>query len=92
MTHIDDWIDDSTGSSEVKEWFEYFRRPAIEKDFIWLRKRQLFCTYKNGQRYRCIGCSRLGDIWLTSHFDRENGYDMRVNVDDCSDWEIKIIE
>lgn len=91
MTHIDDWLDDpATAPNEtmllVKEWLEHFRRPAIDKDHVWLRARQLFCTYKDGKRYRCIGCSRMGDVWLTEHFEKENGYDLRIDVADCSDW------
>lgn len=27
-----------------------------------LAERKLFCTYKDGKRYRCIGCSRMGDV------------------------------
>ena len=89
MTHIDDWLDDpTTGPADVKEWLEQFRRPAIEKDHAWLRSRQLFCTYKDGKRYRCIGCSRMGDVWLTKHFERENGYDLRIDIADCTDWEV----
>ena len=89
MTHIDDWLDDpATGPADVKEWLEHFRRPAIEKDHAWLRARQLFCTYKDGQRYRCIGCSRMGDVWLTKHFERENGYDLRIDIADCTEWEV----
>lgn len=88
MTHIDDWLDDpETGPADVKEWLEHFRRPAIDKDHAWLRARKLFCTY-NGKRYRCIGCSRMGDVWLTEHFERENGYDLRIDIDGCTDWEV----
>ena len=89
MLHIDDWLDDpTTGPADVKEWLEHFRRPAIETDHAWLRARQLFCTYKDGKRYRCIGCSRMGDVWLTEHFERENGYDLRIDIADCTGWEV----
>lgn len=89
MTHIDDWLDDpTTGPADVKEWLEHFRRPAMNKDHAWLRARQLFCTYKDGKRYRCIGCSRMGDVWLTKHFERENGYDLRIDIAECTDWEV----
>lgn len=40
MTHIDDWLDDpTTGPTDVKEWLEHFRRPAIDKDYKWLSAR-----------------------------------------------------
>lgn len=91
--HIDDWLDDETTAPTetmrlVKEWLEHFRRPAIKKDSAWLRARKLFCTYKDGNRYRCIGCSRLGDVWLTAHFERDHGYDLRIDILDCSNWEV----
>jgi hypothetical protein len=91
--HIDDWLDDpATALTDtmklVKEWLEHFRRSAINKDHTWLRSRKLLCTYKDGERYQCTGCSRLGDVWLTTHFGRENGYDLRVDIEDCSDWEV----
>lgn len=89
MKHIDDWLDDpTTGPADVKEWLEHFRRPAIYKDYKWLAAKKLFCTYKDGKRYRCIGCSRMGDVWLTKHFERENGYDLRIDIEDCTDWEV----
>ena len=36
--------------------------------------------------YRVIGCSRMGDVWLTANFTRENGYDHRVDVAELSAW------
>ncbi len=93
MTHIDDWLDDPTTAPTetmalVKKWLEHFRRPAADRDYAWLRARKLFCTYTDGKRYRCIGCSRMGDVWLTEHFERENGYDLRIDIADCSGWEV----
>lgn len=89
MTHIDDWLDDpATGPAYAKEWLEHFRRPEMDKNYEWLNERKLFCTYKDGRRYRCIGCSRMGDVWLTEHFERENGYDLRIDIADCTDWEM----
>ncbi len=84
MTHVDDFIDDPSSHRYAASWFESFRRPAIDK----LRKpdkRLLFATYK-GKRYRVTGCSRLGDVWLSSDFTREVGYEKRVDVADCSGW------
>jgi len=44
--------------------------------------------YRGASRLSCIGCSRMGDVWLTKHFERENGYDLRIDIDDCTDWEV----
>ena len=35
---------------------------------------------------RCTGASRLGDVWLTSDFNQEMGYEKRVDVEECSNW------
>lgn len=93
MTHIDDWLDEMHAkegltADEVyaKDWLEYFRKPAVEKKQSWLDERPLFCTYKDGKRYRCIGCSRLGDVWLAEDFSKTHGYDLRIDVTDCKDW------
>lgn len=82
--HVDDFIDDPKSNPYARSWLESFRRPAWDK---WQKpdERKLFATYK-GKRYRVIGCSRMGDVWLTADFDRENGYDERVDVDACSEW------
>lgn len=88
MTHVDDWLDTppkDAGEKIAKEFLEHFRRPAMEQDKNWLQANPLFCTYA-GKRYRCIGASRLGDVWLTADFQRTHGYDMRIDIDGCSDW------
>jgi hypothetical protein len=93
MTHIDDWLDEpATNETEkqkqVKEWLEHYRRPAAYKDHKWLSARVLLCDYE-GKRYRCIGCSRMGDVWLTTNFEAEYGYEKRIDVTGCSNWEVR---
>ena len=90
MIHIDDWLDESAKDESerlAKEWLEHFRRPAADKDYKWLGARVLSCEYR-GARYRCIGASRMGDVWLTKDFERENGYDLRIDVAECGAWEM----
>lgn len=89
--HVDDWVQtnepQSVGEAYAMLWLEHFRRPAIQVDGELLGKCKLFCTYKpDGKRYRCIGASRFGDVWLTADFTRENGYDMRIKISDCTHW------
>lgn len=82
--HVDDFLDDPTSDPYAASWLEAYRRPAVAK----MEKpdtRKLFATYK-GKRYRVTGCSRLGDVWLSANFRQDIGYELRVNVDDCSDW------
>ena len=86
--HIDDWLDTpATDDAEkwAKEFLEHCRRPAFRTDYSWIVANPLFCTYK-GERWRLLGASRLGDVWLTKNFDRVNGYDIRPDVDECSEW------
>ena len=45
----------------------------------------VFCTYKD-KRYKIVGASRLGDIWLNTDPGAENGYDVRVYIDDCTNF------
>ena len=88
--HVDDWLDTPTldeYENYAKFVLDYKRLPAFKQLAYaeWMSQFKLFCTYK-GARYRCTGASRLGDIWLTKNFARENGYEHRVDVDDCSEW------
>ena len=45
----------------------------------------VFCTYKD-KRYKIVGASRLEATWLNTDPDAENGYDIRVDIDDCTDF------
>ena len=88
MKHIDEWLDEPASTENeraAKEWLNHFRRPAIDRDSDWLNARVVTCDYR-GERYRCIGASRMGDVWLTKHMDRVNGYDLRIDVAECSAW------
>ena len=84
MRHVDDFIDDSATDRYAASWFESYRRPAITKARE-PDKRKLFATYE-GTRFRVTGCSRMGDVWLSADFNREWGYEKRVDVDACSGW------
>lgn len=88
--HVDEWL--SEPSFEEPELYAKFvldnaRKPAWFKFGVakWMRQFKLFCIYE-GKCYRVTGASRLGDVWLATDFDRELGYDHRVDVEDCSDW------
>lgn len=91
MTHIDEWLDIPTFGDDAlmyaKFVLDHFRKPAWFKTGTdrWMKKFKLFCTYE-GKRYRVTGASRLGDVWLAEDPSREIGYDLRVGVDECSEW------
>lgn len=89
-THVDDFID-AHDTDKYASWvLSLFRLPAILshkfKDFI--KEYKLYCTYE-GKRYRVVGASRMGDIWL--HSDMNHGestqpyYEHRVMIDDVID-------
>lgn len=96
--HIDHFID--YGTSRTKEipkneayarWmFNHFRLPATQQMAFdqFMSGYKLFCTYE-GKKYRVTGASRLGDVWLTSNFNRDSGYELRVELEECSGWDDK---
>lgn len=91
QTHVDDWLDAlTTDELPAKLWLEHFRRPACKRNQAWLDARRLVCWY-DGKLYRVIGCSRMGDIWLTSKIENPDGYERRVHVDGCSKWLLSMV-
>lgn len=88
-THIDDWIEQpptSEGERLAKDWLDEFRKPAHAADHVWLESVTLTCLYE-GERYRCVGASRMGDVWLSPNLKSPIGYEVRADVGDCSAWE-----
>lgn len=91
MIHVDDWLSTPSHSREPEAYAKFVltlaRLPAWAQMAYrpFTKQFELFCTYQ-GQRYRCTGASRMGDVWLAKDFSQENGYDHRVDVAECSDW------
>lgn len=88
--HVDDWLDHPTFDEKeayAKFVLDYKRMPAWKNIAYakWMEQFKLFCTYE-GVRYRCTGASRMGDVWLRKDFNNPTGYDLRVNVDNCTEW------
>lgn len=87
--HVDHFIYESNyGEHLYARWvLMHFRLPAVlQLDFgPFMKSNRLFCDFE-GQRYRCTGASRMGDVWLATDFKREAGYDLRVDVAECSNW------
>lgn len=85
--HVDNFIEDPS-TDEYASWFLLMKRlPAVmqQKFSKIIGQYRLFCTYK-GEYYRVIGASRMGDIWLAKNLDRNIGYDLRVDIADCSEF------
>jgi hypothetical protein len=85
--HVDDFIEGIKSDPYASWMLHHFRLPAFLKARFeqFMDNRKLFCTFRE-KRYRVIGASRMGDIWLTKDFTRDAGYDLRVDVDQCTDW------
>ena len=86
--HIDDFIDQSLSTDKYARWFFFLHRlpSVLQMDFSeWIDQHRLYCIWR-GNAYRVTGASRMGDVWLTSNFERDTGYEHRVDVGDCSDW------
>lgn len=89
---VDDFIYWGSGKKIPNETYarwvlHHYRLPAFLRisfeDFI--NRYKLFCVYQ-GKKYRVTGASRLGDIWLSLDPNKEDGYDLRVGVHECSEW------
>lgn len=90
--HVDDWMEEPAVDpceELVKNWFKHFRRPAVDHNYAWLEAHIITCNYKHGH-FRVVGCSRFGDIWLSSDLTRNHGYQHRVPVEECSNWCVNV--
>jgi len=87
VMHVDDFIDDPDTDLYASWFLNMMRLPATLKVKFSriIGEYKLFCNY-DGKQYRVTGASRLGDIWLAESFDRQNGYDLRVNIAECTDF------
>lgn len=93
--HVDNFIDDmgfddspELGDPMYARWMlMHFRLPAWQKNEFqrFLGDAKLFCTYE-GNRYRCTGTSRLGDVWLTLDYAQDEGYELRRSYTECTHW------
>lgn len=93
FTHIDYWLEDhmfikDENLRHAAFCFEIWRMPAYKyynfDSLPWLENLRLFCDYE-GARYRVVGASSMGDVWLTSKFQNTQ-YEQRVDVAKCSNW------
>lgn len=86
--HIYDWLEEPPKNEEekkLKEFLDFKTRTASYQFKNEPPKLKCFCIYK-GEKYKFTGASSMGDVWLAKDFDRVNGYDKRVSIEDCSDF------
>lgn len=88
MKHVDDYLDGPDPDPVAKEFLEHARRPSVDKDHRWLHENAPFVLWRE-QEYRCVGASRMGDVWLKEAADFGEGgyhYDYRVDIAELSGW------
>jgi hypothetical protein len=86
--HCDDYISDKTQPKCLRKFLLYKRIPAY-----WAVKRWksswglpvLFATHK-GARVRVNMASRFGDVGITTNLQALNGYELRVSLEELSDF------
>lgn len=93
MTHVHDWMDCpprnaiSDGEKMARLFLEIARMPAWKNNiFQSVLRLTVYCTWKDGERYRVTGASRLGDVWLNADLEAIAGYTRRVDIAECTDW------
>ncbi len=92
---VDEWIDNFMEQESEEEprlnyakFFLFCKRLRAVDQMNWgaYFPEKLFCTYQ-GVRYRVTGASRMGDIYLTTDFNQDIGYQKRgVFVNEVSNW------
>lgn len=70
---------------------ESTRLPAAHKDYAWLKANQPSVMWQ-GKRYRCVGASRLGDVWLKGDGPLNAFYDHRVDIAELYEWQRPVRE
>lgn len=88
--HVDDFIDHYKSNAYARWVFTIFRLPAALAGAVapWSKQFRLYCDYQ-GKRWRVIGASRMGDVWLTSKLEASGDgfpYEQRVDVAECSNF------
>jgi hypothetical protein len=90
--HVDVWLEGAVRSRDPgKRYAAFFLHHARLSASAQLAFKQflpylpLFCSYR-GERFRCTGASRLGDVWLLRDHSRDHGFDLRVDVVECEGW------
>jgi hypothetical protein len=86
ITHVDDYLAAPGSDPIAKEFLEHIRRPVMRRDPAWVAANTPWVRWQ-GKRYRCVGASRLGDVWLKGDGPANAYYDHRVDIAELSGWE-----
>ena len=86
--HCDDYIRDKSQPKCLRKFLLYHRIPATWRFCRWKDSwgtPSLFAMYK-GEPVRVQMASRFGDVGITTKMNQKNGYELRVNVEDLTDF------
>jgi hypothetical protein len=93
--HIFEWLElepHNENERKVKRFLDFRTRSAMfqYKNEDKIKGLKCYCYYNN-EKYRIVGASRLGDVWLCSTDSAEYDIDFptytnRVDIEDCSNF------
>ena len=89
--HIDEWLNErimTQINDDEKYAVAFFFLVGMSAVDTWtiapiMKHHKLFCTYLD-KVYRVTGSSTMGDIWLHSDYSKDSGYELRVDIEECS--------
>lgn len=84
IDHCDDYLDDPQAPAVLRTFLDFARAPA-HGQLLPKPHPCLFADYE-GRRFRVTMASRLGDVGITTNYDAELGYDIRVRVSQLSNF------
>lgn len=85
--HVDTYVDSPRGDP-IARWFMFIARLPASLGMLAVKMKcapKLFADYR-GKRVRVTMASRFGDVGITTHLERENGYQARVLVKELSNF------
>jgi hypothetical protein len=91
LTHVDEWVAQPCSPKDPAAYAKFFflinRLHAWMQGAFrpWIEPHELYCDFA-GRTWRVTGASRMGDIWLAIDLTRQDGYDIRRYVDECTNW------
>lgn len=92
LKHVDAWLDspvspESRAEAAARLVCEVSRMPAWKSMIYQCFMPSVTCEYE-GSRYRLIGASRFGEVYLTHVSAQSMGYTHRVAITSCTNWEV----
>ena len=92
--HCDDIIDDKSYPLCLRKFLRFNRWPALYQcraRRLGIARPSLFATHQ-GNQVRVVMASRFGDVGITKDLDAERGYQLRVSVEELSNFSDRRLE